>query len=199
MRLERAIESATARRRHAPRRRNLPNGAASVHAEHQALYFGRLAVDQQRLGFVLVDRVLVEDDLGDVVERRQLEHGVDQRLLHDRAQAARAGLARQRLRAIARQRRRADLELDAFHREQLLVLLDQRVLRLGEDLHQRVLGQLAERRDHRQAADQFGDQAELDQVFGLDLAEDVGDAALASCSCTVGAEADARASRCGSG
>ncbi len=33
----------------------------------------------------------------------------------------------------------AHLEFDAFHREQLLVLLDQRVLRLGQDLDQRLL------------------------------------------------------------
>ena len=58
----------------------------------------------------------------------------------------------------------------------LLVLLDQRVLRLGEDLDHRVLGQLAQRGDHRQAAHQFRDQAELDQVLGLDLAEHLADA-----------------------
>ena len=83
-------------------------------------------------------------------------------------------------------------------REELLVLLDQRVLRLGEDLHQRVFGQLAQRGDDRQAADQFGDQAELDQVFGLDLAEDLGDALFASC-CAPWRRSRCPTSRCGSG
>ena len=45
-------------------------------------------------------------------------------------------------------------------------LLEQRVLRFGQDLDESSLVQLIERGDHRQAADQLGDQAELDQVFG---------------------------------
>ena len=46
-------------------------------------------------------------------------------------------------------------------------------------LHQRVFVQLLERRDHRQAADEFGDQAELDQVFGLDVDQQLADIDLA--------------------
>jgi hypothetical protein len=46
-------------------------------------------------------------------------------------------------------------------------LLDQRVLGLDQDLDQRFLVQLAQRGDHRQTADQFRDQAELDQIFRL--------------------------------
>ena len=121
----------------------------------------------------------------------QVEHGVDQRELQDRAQPARAGLARQRLARDGRQRRRADLQFHAVHHEQLLVLLDQRVARLGQDLHHRLFGQLAQRGHHRQAAHQFGDQAELDQVLGLDLAEQVGDLLLAL-AVHGGGEADAR-------
>ncbi len=71
--------------------------------------------------------------------------------------------------AIGQQRVRADFQLHAFHLEQLLELLGDGVLRLGEDLHQRRLVQFLERRDHRQAADELGDQAELDQVLGLDV------------------------------
>ena len=71
------------------------------------------------------------------------------------------------LRAIARSAQLADLELDAFHAEHLLVLLDQRVLRLDQDLDQRRLVELVERRHDRQPADELGNQAELDQVLGL--------------------------------
>src|SRR2546429_1341187 len=49
-------------------------------------------------------------------------------------------------------------ELDAFHQEQPLVLLDERVFRLGEDLDQRVLVELLERGEHRQPADEFRDE-----------------------------------------
>jgi hypothetical protein len=43
----------------------------------------------------------------------------------------------------------------AFHVQQLRILLDQRVLRLDQDLDQRLFGQFAQRGDDRQAADQF--------------------------------------------
>ena len=38
--------------------------------------------------------------------------------------------------------------------------------------------EVLERRDHRQAADEFGDQAELEQILGLGLAQHLADAAL---------------------
>ena len=55
--------------------------------------------------------------------------------------------------------------------EQLLVLLDERVLGLGQDLDQRVFGQLAQVATTGRATHQFRDQAKLDQVFRFDLAE----------------------------
>ena len=57
----------------------------------------------------------------------------------------------------------------AFHREQLGVLLDHRVLRLGQDLHHLVFGQRIERGHHRQTADEFRDHAEAEQIFRLDV------------------------------
>ena len=44
-------------------------------------------------------------------------------------------------------------------------MLDQGVLGLGQDVHQRVDRQGAEGHGHRQTADEFGDHAELHQVF----------------------------------
>ncbi len=67
---------------------------------------------------------------------------------------------------------------NVLHLEQALVLLDQRVLRLGQDLHQRRLVEVLERRHDRQAADELRDQAELQQILGLDLAQDLAGAAL---------------------
>jgi hypothetical protein len=60
----------------------------------------------------------------------------------------------------------------------LLVLLDQRVLRLGQDLDQRGLVEVFQRRDHRQTADEFRDQAELQQVFRLESLQQFAGAAL---------------------
>ncbi len=69
-------------------------------------------------------------------------------------------------------------QLDVLHLEQPLILLDQRVLRLGQDLHQRVLVEILQRRDDRQTADEFRDQAELQQILRLDVAEDFAGAAV---------------------
>ena len=67
-----------------------------------------------------------------------------------------------------------ELQLHAVHLEQLAVLLHQRVARLGEDLDERVLVERRHRRDDRQAADELGDQPELDQVFGHRVGEALG-------------------------
>ena len=73
--------------------------------------------------------------------------------------------------AISLQGAGRELELRAFHLEELLVLPDQGVLRLGQDADQRVLVERVERRQHRQTADELGDHAELDQVVAGHLAE----------------------------
>ena len=76
------------------------------------------------------------------------------------------------LRAIADKRLVGEREVDGLHLEHALVLLDQRVLRLGEDALERRLVEIFQRRDHRKPADEFRDQAVFQQILGLDLAED---------------------------
>ena len=58
--------------------------------------------------------------------------------------------------------------------EHALVLLDQRVLRLGQNAHQIVLGKLGQASDDRDAADEFGDHAELVQILGQNLRQQRG-------------------------
>jgi hypothetical protein len=104
---------------------------------------------------------------------RQFEHGVEQDLFHDRAQATGAGLALDAaLLGDLLQRFLVEGQLDLFHLEQTLILLDQGVLRLGQDLDQGRLVEILERREHRQTADEFRNQAELHQIFRLDIAQD---------------------------
>ena len=99
-------------------------------------------------------------------------------MFNDGTQTARTCFAVKRFFGDGFQCRRSYFKLYAFHGEQFAVLLDQRVFRFGQNLYQRVFGQFAERGHHRQAADQLGDQAELDQIFRLDLAEHFGQAAF---------------------
>src|SRR6516162_3057674 len=57
--------------------------------------------------------------------------------------------------------------------EQLLILLHQRILRLGQNELERCLVEILKCRHDRKPADQFRDQAVLEQVFRLDVAEDL--------------------------
>ena len=60
-----------------------------------------------------------------------------------------------------------ELQLHILELEEPLILLDDGVLRLGKNLDQRGFVQIVEHADHRQASDELGDQAELDQVLRL--------------------------------
>ena len=131
------------------------------------------AVDHVRLGLAF-DHGLVDHDLRDVAHATAARTWC--RAARSRgwcAGRARRSCAAWRLARDRAQRLVAELELGAFHLEQPPVLLGERVLRLGQDRDQRRLVELLQRRDHRQAADELRDQAELDQVLGLDVVEQV--------------------------
>ena len=81
---------------------------------------------------------------GDVVAAGHLVHHREQDLLHDRPQAAGAGAAQHRLVGDRLERVVGELELDVVELEQPLVLLDQRVARLGQDADQRVAVEVAD-------------------------------------------------------
>src|SRR5207248_6059258 len=119
-----------------------------------------------------------------------LVHHGEQYLFHDRAQSAGAGAAQVGLVGDGFQRIRLELQLHAVQLEQALVLLDQRVARLGEDAYQRVAVEAAHVRDYRQPADELGDQPELEHVLGHDLGEDVVERTVVDRP-QVGAEAEA--------
>src|SRR6266545_5050754 len=108
----------------------------------------------------------------DAFEARQVEHGVEQDALHDRAQPPRAGLAVDRLAGDGAERLICQGQIDALHLEQALVLLHQRVLRLREDALEGQLVEILEGGQHGQPPDEFGDEAVLQQILRCDLAED---------------------------
>ena len=93
---------------------------------------GRLrALGHERRLEVLLDRLLRHDALRDVAARRQLELDLEQDLLEDRAQAARAGVALERLVGDRAERVVGEVQLDPVEAEEALELLDERVARLG--------------------------------------------------------------------
>src|ERR1700681_2883016 len=98
-------------------------------------------------------------------EARQIEHGVEQDALHDRAQAARPGLALDGLAGNGAQRLLGKGEVYALHLEQSMVLFDQRVLGLDQDALERRLVEVFERGEHWKAPNELRDQAILQQIL----------------------------------
>src|ERR1700722_6467502 len=119
-----------------------------------------------------------DHDLFDTFQTGKIEHGLEQDAFEDRAQAPRAGLAFDRPAGDRTKRLVGEGQFDVLHLEQTLILLHQRVLRIGEDLLQRSLVEVFERRHDRQTADEFRDQAVLQQIFRLHVTEDFAGAAV---------------------
>src|SRR5258705_626408 len=134
-------------------------------------------IDVERTGGSL-DHFARDHDLFNAFQARKIEHGLEQDAFENRTQSARAGLALDRLAGDRTKRLGGEGEFDVLHFEQPLVLFHQRVLRIGQDLLQRSLVEIFQRRDHRQTADEFRDKAVLQQIFRLDMAEDFTGAAV---------------------
>lgn len=97
-------------------------------------------------------------------------HGVEhrgQQFLEDAPQAAGAGLVLEGDFGDLLEHRRLDLQFHPLALQQQAELVVEGVLRLGHDPHQHGLGEVLEAGHHRQAAGEFGDQAEFEEVGGL--------------------------------
>src|SRR5262245_147816 len=114
----------------------------------------------------------VDHALGDVGAAREVVHDLEEHLLEDRPQPTGTRPPFQRLLADGLEGIVGEDEVDVVELEELLVLLQQRVLRLDEDADERLLVEAVHRADHRQAADELGDQPELQQVLGQHVGED---------------------------
>ena len=139
-----------------------------------------------------VDAGLRDDDLAWLVRLRDVVHDVEHDVLDDALEGTGAGLALDGLLGDGAQRVLSELELDVVHGEQLLVLLDRGVLRLGQDAQQGVLVERLERADDGQAADDLGDDAVLHEVFRADLVDELVEGRLLALARDLGAEADRR-------
>ncbi|CAN3971354.1 Cysteine-rich VLP domain-containing protein, partial [Dysosmobacter welbionis] len=100
---------------------------------------------------------------------RDVVHHGSQDTLHDGPQAPGADVPLDGLVGDGLQGLRLELQLHLVVLHQLLVLLHQGVLGLRQDADQILPLQRIQRRDHRQAAHQLRDDAEFQQVVGLDL------------------------------
>src|ERR1700722_2892644 len=131
---------------------------------------GPLSIDVKRTSLTF-DDLGTDDDLFDAIEAGQFKHRVEQDGFHDRTEAAGACAALDCLLRDHSQRLFLNRQVGILHLEQPLILLDERVLWLGQNLLQGVLVEILKGSDDGQTADELGNEAEFQQVLRLDLAE----------------------------
>src|ERR1700722_3267820 len=129
-----------------------------------------LSINVKRASFAF-DNLRTDDDLFDAIAARQFKHRVKQDSFHDRTEAAGACAPLDRLLRDHSQRLFLNRQVCILHLEQTLILFDERVLWLGQDLLQSVLVETLKGRDNGQTADEFGTEAEFQEILRLDLAE----------------------------
>src|SRR5579883_605392 len=165
-----------------PRCRTLYDSAGLLRPRWRPYRLRRLALPGQHLAIraaekdglaVAADDFVVHNALARAIHGRDVEHDVRQRVLDDGSQPAGAGLLRQGQLGRGAQGIRGEDELHLVQRQELLVLLDDGVLGLGQDADQVFLVQRVERHSHRQAAHELGDQAVLEQVIRREPVQDV--------------------------
>lgn len=139
--------------------------------------FGFFCVDDER-SVMLHDHLFADDNFLHTCARRHVVHDVEHGGFEDGAETSSAAVSFERQSRHRSERAFRELQLHAVHVEQALVLLDQAVARLGENVDERVFVELVERGDDGQATDEFRDQTELEQVFGLHLREHIAELEL---------------------
>src|SRR5712692_8908348 len=156
----------------------------------RARHLRRFGVDEK--GLALADNgVLIHDYFAHILHRRKIEHEVKQHLFQDRTQAPGPGLSRQGFFGDCLQRLRAHFQIHSLHAEELLILLDESVLRLGQYLDQCLLVEFHERRHDRQPPYELRYEPVFDEVFRLDRAQDLADVPAVLQASHVRTEADA--------
>src|SRR5262249_18016186 len=101
----------------------------------------------------------------------QVVHQLQHEVFQNHAQAARADLTLKSQLGDRLQGLVGKAQTNIFKFKEALVLLEQRVFRLGQNLHESGLVEVVHHARDRQAADKFRDQAIADQVARLDLFE----------------------------
>src|SRR5271165_4290757 len=101
----------------------------------------------------------------------QVEHQVKHQFFQNHAQPASPHLAGHSLPRDRAQSLVAELQPHILELKQPLVLLDDGILRPREDLDQRKFVQIFQHADNRQPSDELRNQAELDQIFRLNLTQ----------------------------
>ena len=123
-------------------------------------------------GFGSFDRGAVDGDGFDVLTGWDFEHDVEHDFFEDGAEGPGAGAALDRFFGTGGEGVLGDFELRAVEGELLFILLHERVFGLGKDLDEFLFGEFTQGRNDREAADELGDESEVEKVFRADFAEE---------------------------
>ena len=122
-------------------------------------------LDRDVLRFTVSAHYGIADDyFRDSLDARYLVHHLEHHTLDHRAQPAGTCLAVQSLLGDGANGFVGERELDLFELEELLVLLDQRVPRLGEDVYEVIGAEGIHDGHHGQSTDELGNETELVEV-----------------------------------
>src|SRR5579863_3597152 len=130
------------------------------------------------------------DEIAQPLLHWQVIHQLQHEVFEDHTQAARANFALKSQLRDGFESVVGEPEAHIFEFEEALVLLEQGVFRLGENLYQGALVEVAHDAGNREAADKFGDQAVANQIAGLHLLQQFGVAALLGTGAGLGMEAE---------
>ena len=137
---------------------------------------------QAQAQIAALDHVLGDFEVAHALVAWQVIHQVEHELFEDHAQTAGTHLAGESFLRYGANGLVRKVQADVFILEQTLVLLENRVLRLGKNFDQRALVELIENAHDRKTADELGDQAILDEILRFSLAQQFGIAMRASLS-----------------
>src|SRR5215469_7802555 len=138
---------------------------------------------QTPIDFATANHIRGDHEIAHALLHRQVVHQFQHEVFEDHTQAARADLALKSQLRDCFQSVIGETEADVFEFEQALVLLEERVFRLGQNLYQGALVEVAHDAGDGKAADKLGNQAVTDQIAGLHLFEQFRVAALRRGGC----------------
>src|SRR5712664_533888 len=134
--------------------------------------------------------VRADHKVADLTLHGQVIHQFQHEVFENHTQAARADLALKRQLGDGLEGVVGKAEADVFEFEEALVLLEERVFRLGKNAHQRVFVEVVHDASDGQAPDKFGDQAVTNEIAGLYLLEQFGVALLRRGGSSIGVETE---------
>mmetsp|Transcript_6440 Transcript_6440/g.12722 ORF Transcript_6440/g.12722 Transcript_6440/m.12722 type:complete len:458 (+) Transcript_6440:232-1605(+) len=116
-------------------------------------------------------RRCIQVDRMNILDRRNDKHGLHQNVLRNRPQTPRPRPSIERHLRHLLQRTLRSMELNPIHRKLKCILLNQRILRHRQNIHETLFIQPPRRYDDGETTYEFGDHAVLDEVFGYGVVE----------------------------